>query len=51
MKLTLGRKIGLGFAAVLALMVISAVLGYVKANDLKKARTGSSTCVSPRSLP
>lgn len=38
MKLTLGRKIGLGFAAVLALMVISAVLGYVKAIDLKEGQ-------------
>jgi len=38
MKLTLGRKIGLGFAAVLTLMVISAVLGYVKASDLKEGQ-------------
>jgi methyl-accepting chemotaxis protein len=38
MKVTLGRKIGLGFGAVLALMVISAVLGYVQTNDLRQGQ-------------
>jgi len=36
MRLTLGRKLGLGFASVLALMVLSAVLTYTKASSIKE---------------
>ncbi len=38
MKLTLGRKMGLGFACVLALTVLSAVLTNVKASAIKEAQ-------------
>jgi methyl-accepting chemotaxis protein len=38
MKLTLGKKLGLGFACVLALTVLSAVLTYVKAGAIKQAQ-------------
>jgi len=38
MKLTLGKKIAMGFAAVLALMIVSAVLTYFKANDVKQGQ-------------
>jgi len=36
MKLTLGKKLGLGFGAILALMVVSAVMSYVKSADIKR---------------
>ncbi len=36
MKLTLGKKLGLGFGVVLALMVLSAVLSYLKSSDIKQ---------------
>jgi methyl-accepting chemotaxis protein len=35
MKLTLGRKLGLGFGVILALMTLSAVLTYSKASAIK----------------
>jgi methyl-accepting chemotaxis protein len=35
MKLTLGRKLGLGFGVILALMVLSAVITYRKASSIK----------------
>jgi methyl-accepting chemotaxis protein len=38
MKLTLGKKLGLGFACVLALTVLSAVLTYIKAGAIKQAQ-------------
>ncbi len=38
MKLTLGRKLGLGFGAILALMVLSAVLTYMKASAIKETQ-------------
>jgi methyl-accepting chemotaxis protein len=38
MKLTLGKKLGLGFACVLALTVLSAVLTNVKAGAIKEAQ-------------
>jgi len=38
MRFTLGKKIGLGFASVLALMVFSAVLTYVKASAIKETQ-------------
>jgi methyl-accepting chemotaxis protein len=38
MKLTLGRKLGLGFGIVLALMVLSTVLTYVKATAIKESQ-------------
>ena len=36
MKLTLGKKLGLGFATILALMVISAVLSYIKSGEINQ---------------
>ena len=38
MKLTLGKKLGLGFGVVLALMVLSAILTYVKASAIKETQ-------------
>src|SRR5579864_9296250 len=38
MKLTLGKKLGLGFGCFLALMVLSAVLTYLKAMTLKEGQ-------------
>ena len=38
MKFTLGKQLGLGFACVLALTVLSAVLTYVKAGAIKEAQ-------------
>ena len=38
MKLTLGKKLGLGFGVVLALMVVSAILTYVKASAIKETQ-------------
>ncbi len=38
MKLTLGKKLGLGFACVLGLMVLSAILTYSKAKAIKEAQ-------------
>jgi methyl-accepting chemotaxis protein len=38
-KLTLGKKLGLGFGAILALMVLSAVLTYSKASAIKETQT------------
>jgi len=39
MKLTLGRKLGLGFGVILALMVVSGILSYVKSADIKQIQT------------
>jgi methyl-accepting chemotaxis protein len=38
MKLTLGRKLGLDFGVILALMVLSAVLTYMKASSIKETQ-------------
>jgi methyl-accepting chemotaxis protein len=38
MKLTLGNKLGLGFGAILALMVFSAATTYVKSNDIRESQ-------------
>ena len=38
MKLTLGKKLGIGFGVVLALMVLSAILTYVKASAIKETQ-------------
>jgi len=38
MKLTLGKKLGLGFGAILALMVLSAVMSYFKSADIKRTQ-------------
>ncbi len=35
MKLTLGKKLGLGFGCILALMVLSSVLAYMRASAIK----------------
>ncbi len=49
MKLTLGKKLGLGFGIVLALMLLSAVLTYVKMNAMreKQDRAFSETLAKP----
>jgi methyl-accepting chemotaxis protein len=36
MKLTLGKKLGLGFGVILALMVFSATMTYLKSGDVKQ---------------
>ena len=36
MRLTIGRKLGLGFGVILALMASSAVISYVKLGDVKQ---------------
>jgi len=41
MKLTLGKKLGLGFGVILALMVLSATLTYVKSADIKQNEDGA----------
>jgi methyl-accepting chemotaxis protein len=38
MKLTLGKKLGMGFGVILALMVLSSVLTYVKASSIKETQ-------------
>jgi len=38
MKLTLGRKLGLGFGIILALMVLSVALTYSKASAIKETQ-------------
>ncbi len=38
MKLTLGKKLGLGFGVILALMVLNAVLTYMKASAIKETQ-------------
>jgi methyl-accepting chemotaxis protein len=38
MKLTLGKKLGLSFGLILALMVLSAALTYVKTSAIKKSQ-------------
>jgi len=40
MKLTLGRKLGLGFGVILALMVLSTVMTYWKVADIKQSQDG-----------
>ncbi len=37
MKLTLGKKIGLGFAVILTLMVFSSTMAYLKSGDIRKS--------------
>jgi len=37
MKLTLGKKIGLGFAVILTLMVFSSTMAYLKSADIRKS--------------
>jgi methyl-accepting chemotaxis protein len=36
MKLTLGKKLGLGFGVILALMVLSSTMTYLKASNIKQ---------------
>ena len=47
MKLTLGRKLGLGFGCVLSLMALSAVLTYVKASSMKDTQDYAVTLRVP----
>jgi methyl-accepting chemotaxis protein len=41
MKLTLGKKLGLGFGVVLGLMVFSAIMGYVKAGNIRASEAAA----------
>lgn len=36
MKLTLGKKLGLGFGAILTLMVFNAATSYMKSSDIRR---------------
>jgi len=47
MKLTLGKKLSLGFACVLALTVLSAVLTNVKASAIKEAQDRAMAVIVP----
>jgi methyl-accepting chemotaxis protein len=47
MKLSLGKKIGAGFACVLALMVLTVVLTYMKASAIKETQDYSATLRVP----
>jgi methyl-accepting chemotaxis protein len=47
MKLTLGKKLGLGFGVILALMVLSAVLTYSKASAIKETQTTITSMRTP----
>jgi CHASE3 domain sensor protein len=38
MKLTLGRKLGLGFGTILALMVFMSVMSYLKSSSIKQSQ-------------
>jgi len=38
MKLTLGKKLALGFGVIMALMVLSASMTYLKLSDMKRAQ-------------
>jgi len=38
MKLTLGKKLGVGFGVILALMVLSATMTYLKSSDIKQSQ-------------
>ena len=38
MRLTLGKKLGMGFAVILALMVFSSVMAYRKSGDIKESQ-------------
>ena len=47
MKFTLGKKLGLGFGVILALMVLSSVLTYVKASSIKETQDRAMTIRVP----
>src|SRR5580692_10121161 len=38
MKLTLGKKLGLGFGVILALMVLSSLMSYLRSSDIQKSQ-------------
>ena len=47
MKLTLGKKLGLGFGVTLALIILSAALTYVKAGGIKETQDRTMTLRVP----
>ena len=47
MRLSLGKKLGLGFGMILALMVLSAVLTYVKESAIQKTHEHAMTVREP----
>jgi methyl-accepting chemotaxis protein len=46
-KLTLGKKVGLGFSAVLALMVLTSLLTYLRAGSIKDTQEYATTMRMP----
>ena len=47
MKLTLGKKLGMGFGVILALMILSSVLTYVKASSIQETQVRAMTVRVP----
>jgi methyl-accepting chemotaxis protein len=47
MKLTLGKKLGMGFGAILALMMLNTALAYLKANAIKATQEHVTTVLVP----
>jgi CHASE3 domain sensor protein len=47
MQLTLGRKLGLGFGAILALMVLSAILTFLRAKAIQDTQSRAMTLRVP----
>lgn len=47
MKLTLGKKLGLGYGVILALMMLNAVLQYIKASAIKEGEEHAITEIAP----
>jgi methyl-accepting chemotaxis protein len=47
MKLKIGTKLGIGFGAILALMVVSALLAYLKAVDVRELQTQIASVGTP----
>jgi len=47
MKLTLGKKLGLGFGVILALMVLTLVLTYIQASSIKETQDRAMTVCVP----
>jgi methyl-accepting chemotaxis protein len=47
MKLTLGKKLGMGFGVILALIMLNTVLAYLKANAIKATQEQVTTVLVP----
>jgi len=51
MKLTLGKKLGTSFGGILAIMVLSSELTYVKASAIHESQDHAFNVVFPVSQP